>query len=104
MMEFLATNWLSILVVFVFIIVSGNLWFKGYKKEVSLLILKMISIAENKYKHGENANKLNYVVNQVHKTLPTIVKFFITEKMLVDWIDKLVAETKDWLQNQTNQR
>ena len=99
-MEFLLTNWQSMLVVGIFIVVAGLLWFRGYKKQVSLVILKMIKIAEDKYEHGENATKLNYVVNQVHKSLPEVMKFFITEETLIKWINKLVEETKDWLQNQ----
>ena len=61
----------------------------------------MIKIAEDRFEHGENDTKLNYVVNQVYARLPKIMKFFITEQTLIRWINKLVAETKDWLQNQT---
>ena len=57
-MEFLLANWQSVLVIAVFILVSGFLWFKGYKKEMSLVILKMIKIAEDRVKYHNS--EFNY--------------------------------------------
>ena len=98
---FLSTNWVSLVVVLVFAGVSIYLWQKGYKKNVSFYMLLLISKAESQFQHGENQTKLNSVITGLYEHFPSILKFFYTRDDLVKLIDEMVADTKDWLQNQS---
>ena len=64
-------------------------------------MLTLIGRAELVFEHGENAEKLNSVIDGIYNKFPVIVKLLYTREDLVKLINTMVSETKEWLQNQT---
>lgn len=98
---FLSSNVASVIVVIGAMIVMWYLWKEGYKKNVCLYILTLIGKAEIKFEHGENKEKLESVITGIYNKFPNLIKFFYTRDDLVNLINGIVAETKEWLQNQS---
>lgn len=101
LVSWLGMNWLSVLVVIVFVVGAIYLWKQGYKSNVSLYILTLIAKAEAEFEHGENKEKLESVITGVYDRFPSIIKFFYSRDDLVKLINQMVADTKLWLQNQS---
>lgn len=97
----LATNWVNVLVVVLFVVGAIYLWKQGYKANVSLYILTLIAKAEAEFSHSENKEKLESVITGVYERFPSIIKFFYTRDDLIKLINEMVADTKSWLQNQS---
>lgn len=98
---FLATNLASVLVVILFIVGAIYLWKQGYKSNVSLYILTLIAKAESEFSHSESKEKLESVITGVYERFPMIIKFFYSRNDLVKLINEMVADTKEWLQDQS---
>ena len=97
---FLLTNIWSVGVVVIFIVAMGMMWFNGYKKNVALVCLELIAISESRFSQGQNMVKLNAVIDGIYNQFPVIVKIFVTRERLIVFINKIVADSKSWLQHQ----
>lgn len=99
-LNFLAQNWDSILIVVAFIGLFVFLYIKGEKKIIYKILLFLITEAEKLYGSGTGSLKLGYVINSIYDKLPKILKVFITTAQLVSWIeDALVLAKKTWAEN-----
>lgn len=101
LMLFLSTNWISIAIVIMFVVAAIYMWQKGYKKQVSLYILTLIAKAEVQFEHGQNHEKLMSVLNGIYEAFPKVLKFFYSKQDMIVIINNMVADTKEWLQNQS---
>lgn len=94
MIEFIAANWPSILVV---IAVITFIVLLIVRKEWALLdkiIFAAVTWAERTYGGGTGALKLAAVVERVYPLIPAIIRVFITADALTKWIDKVLKDAK----------
>ncbi len=94
MLNFILTNWSSILVV---IGVAAIIVLLIVRKEWGLLdkiIFAAVTWAERTYGSGTGALKLAAVVERVYPLIPAVIRIFITSNMLTKWIDKILADAK----------
>ncbi len=63
---------------------------KGLRETAVDLIVK----AEDMFKHGDNENKLNYVIDKIIAIIPMPLSLFITRDSLKDFIQAVFDETK----------
>ena len=63
---------------------------KGLKEFATEMIVK----AEDMYKQGENAEKLNYVIDKVITMLPTPLQFFITRDAVKNFVQSVFDTVK----------
>lgn len=94
MLEFLAHNWDSLLVILVFIGLIIFFAVKGKKKIVYKMLYALVTEAEKIYGSGTGSVKFAYVVEKVYSYMPAILKIFITYDALKDMIERALAEAK----------
>lgn len=94
MLDFLAHNWDSLLVILVFIGLIIFFAVKGKKKIVYKMLYALVTEAEKIYGSGTGSVKFAYVVEKVYSYMPAILKIFITYDALKDMIEKALAEAK----------
>ena len=94
MLEFLAHNWDSLLVILVFIGLIIFFAVKGKKKIVYKMLYALVTEAEKIYGSGTGSVKFAYVVEKVYSYMPAILKIFITYEALRDMIERALEEAK----------
>ena len=94
MLDFLALNWDSILVILVFIGLIIFFAVKGKKKIVCQMLYALVTEAEKIYGSGTGSVKFAYVVEKVYSYMPAILKIFITYDALRDMIERALEEAK----------
>ena len=94
MLEFLAHNWDSLLVILVFIGLIIFFAVKGKKKIVYKMLYALVTEAEKIYGSGTGSVKFAYVVEKVYSYMPAIPKIFITYEALRDMIERALEEAK----------
>lgn len=68
-------------------------------EKVREVVYKGFVEAENRFKHGDNSEKFDYVVNLARKALPSRFSLFITESLLRRVIQLWFDLCKDLLDN-----
>lgn len=97
---FLIENWSFILLVALAVAAVVFAVFKGNKSVIMSMLVALVTEAEKQYGGGTGPLKLASVIDIIYSKLPTIVKTFITDKMLVKWIeDALKIAKKKWEKN-----
>ena len=98
--KFILENWDSVLIVLLTCMVLGLLYFKGQKSLVYKILYSLVTEAEKQFGGGTGELKQAFVLKQVYNTLPCILKAFVSERKLTEWIeDALVTAKKKWAQN-----
>lgn len=64
------------------------------KKGLKQFATEMIVKAEDMYKQGENAEKLNYVIDKVIGILPKPLQFFITREAVKNFVQSIFDTVK----------
>lgn len=100
-MVFLMANWQSVAIALFFVVGSIVLWVKGYKKNVALYILMLVNTAKNKFEDGEGKKKFDFVLGEVYKKFPQIIRFFYTEEDVRRIIEGAYVYMKTWLENES---
>lgn len=77
-----------ILLIYMLIKLNKNIRLKAYE-----LFLK----AEHEFISGHGENKMDYVVENIHNYLPTMISIFISEETLKKILQKMFDEIKDLL-------
>jgi len=90
-------NWDNILVVLVFVSVCLYLWSIGKKDRVKDILCKLICEVEDEFGSGKGELKKIEVFNRIYDWMPSLLKIFISRKMLDVWIEQLLQEIKDQL-------
>ncbi len=100
---FLTENWgLLLLAAFalIMITVAGDDAFRGNKSMIMHMLYALVTEAERKYGGGTGALKLAAVIDKVYPKLPPVIRTFITDDMLIRWIEEaLTAAKKEWEKN-----
>ncbi len=98
--NFITTHWDSILIVLFACMALGLLYFKGQKSLVYKILYSLVTEAEKQFGGGTGELKQAFVLKQVYNTLPGMLKAFVSERKLTEWIeDVLVMAKKKWSQN-----
>jgi hypothetical protein len=96
-MTFMAQNMANIIVVVLFLILLGMLLYKGKRDVAKRIVLSIVLLAENRFGGGNGSAKYAYVLGAIYPRLPTLVRFFVTESKLNEWIEDSVMVMKDLL-------
>lgn len=97
MIAFITANWISILVVVLFIVAMVVLVRFGYRKQVKDICFYLVTRAEQEFGSGTGQLKYATVVTWLYERLPGIVKFFITDKTIDRLIEDAVTRMKNYL-------
>ena len=73
--------------------------FKGNKSVIMRILYTLVTDAERVFGSGTGEQKLAAVVDWIYPRLPAIIKVFVTDKMLVRWIEKALAAAKEAWEN-----
>lgn len=74
--------------------------YKGNRSVVIKMLYALVTEAERELGGGTGSLKLATVVEAIYPKLPTIIKLFISEKILVRWIEEALTLAKDaWQKN-----
>lgn len=67
---------------------------------VKRIIFSLVTEAEKELGSGTGQLKLAMVIEWLYPKLPSVIKFFVSEKMLLKWIEAGLAEAKKkWEEN-----
>ena len=98
--NFILANWdiLTLIVAAVAAVIFAI--FKGNKSVIMRMLYSLVTEAERVFGGGTGEQKLAAVVDWIHPRLPAIIKLFVTDKMLVRWIEKALTVAKEaWANN-----
>lgn len=99
-MQFLATNWDSVLVVIAFIVICLVLLKRGEIATLNKILFALVTQAEKEFGGETGRLKLSTVVDMLYQRIPAILKFLFTEKELIKMVeDALTAAKKQWASN-----
>ncbi len=98
MIEFITSNWQSIIVILAFILLVVVLAIRGKKQIIYKMLYALVHEAEDRYGSGTGSLKYAEVMTKIYSMLPPIIKFFITYETLDGWIEKQVAILKKELE------
>lgn len=96
MVEFITTNWISILVVLIFIGVIAILMTKGKKEIAYKMLYTLVTEAEKQHGSGSGSLKFAEVITKAYSILPPVIKFFITYDTLASWVEDALEDAKDF--------
>lgn len=94
-MEFIQTNWLGLIIIALFFTyVIGRIAWSIKKKGLKGTVIEMIVDAEERFKQGQNSQKLNYVIDIIMGLVPKGLRLFITRDTIKKFIQKIFDEVK----------
>ena len=96
MIDFIINNWVSTVLVLIFIGVIVFLALRGKKNIIYKMIYTLVDEAEKLYGSKTGKMKFAYVMEKVYAKLPAIFRIFITYSTLEKWIEKALAEAKEY--------
>lgn len=80
------------------IITLLTLWYKIQKDGLRETVIKLIVIAEKNFGSGEGKKKMEMVVSNIHKVLPTPLRLFLSEDMIINFVQTIFNEIKEALE------
>lgn len=99
-LNFLATNWDSVLVVAVVIAIVTFLIVKKQWGVLDKMLFALVTWAEREYGGGTGNLKLAAVIEKIYPRIPAVIRLFITPDALVRLIEKALEKAKlEWGQN-----
>ncbi len=100
MIDFLLSNWDSVLVVVVLVAVLVFLSYKGKRGLVDEIIYRVVTELEREYASGTGNLKLAAAIETIYPKLPAVIRVFTTTERLKTWIEKGLSEAKEkWAKN-----
>lgn len=100
--NFVIANWDFIMLVIAALGAVTFFAFKGNKSVVMKMLYALVTEAEKDLGNGTGSLKLATVIEAIYPKLPAVIKVFITEKILVKWIEEALANAKDAWQKNSN--
>lgn len=98
--NYIIANWDFILLVIVAVVAVVFAIFKGNKSVVMRMLYALVTDAEQAFGGGTGSLKLAAVVDIIYPKLPAIIKAFISDEILVRWVEEaLVAAKEAWAKN-----
>lgn len=99
-LNFIAQNWDFLLLIVAAAAALVFFVFKGNKSVVMKMLYALVTEAEKELGGGTGELKLASVMAEIYPKLPAVIKMFITEDTLVEWVeDALDAAKETWKQN-----
>lgn len=92
--QFLAANWDSALVVVGFIVVLVVLIKRGETKILKQILFNLVTQAEKQFGSGTGSLKFAAVADWIYQRIPAILKFLFTEKDIARMIEAVLEEAK----------
>lgn len=99
MIDFLISNWDSILFVLVSIIALIFLYRRGAKKKVYEILFYLVTLAEEEFGSGTGQLKFAAVTTWIYDKLPAITKLLFTTKQIDNMIEEAVKKMKEYLES-----
>lgn len=98
--NFIVENWDFILLIVAAVAAVVYAIFKGNKSVVMRMLYALVTDAEQAFGAGTGSLKLAAVVDAIYPKLPAIVKTFVSDKVLVEWVEEALAAAKEaWAKN-----
>lgn len=100
-LEFLAKNWDSVLVVIGFIVLCVVLLKRGQTKTLKTILYNLVTQAEREFGGGTGELKFAAVSDWIYQRLPAVLKILFTQKDIDKMIETALAEAKkQWGSNE----
>lgn len=99
-LTWIVANWDFILLIIAAVASVIFAIFKGNKGVVMKMLYALVTEAEKELGGGTGSLKLASVIEKVYPKLPVVIKTFISEKTLQNWIEAaLIAAKEAWAKN-----
>ena len=93
-------NWDFILLIIAAVAAVVFAIFKGNKSVVMRMLYALVTDAEKALGAGTGSLKLAAVIGEIYPKLPAVVKTFISDKTIVQWVEEALAAAKEaWAKN-----
>ena len=92
--QFLAANWDSVLVVLAFLVLVVVLIKRGQTKILKKILFNLVTQAEKQFGGGTGSMKLAAVADWIYQRIPAVLKLLFTEKDIADMIEAVLEEAK----------
>lgn len=100
MIDFIMTNWESVLIVLAVVAVIIFLIVKDQKSIIYKMLYVLCDEAEKLYGSKTGKLKFAYVLERVYSLLPAVIKVFIPYSTLEKWIEEALVELKEFWKEQ----
>lgn len=98
MINFIISNWYSILAVIIFVGGCIFLYQRGCKTQINKMLLFLVTEAEKKFGDGTGELKFSAVSTWLYEKLPPISKVFLTSKQIDAAIEDAVTRMKEYFE------
>lgn len=92
--QFLAANWDSVLVVLAFLVLVVVLIKRGQTKILKKILFNLVTQAEKQFGDGMGSMKFAAVADWIYQRIPAVLKLLFTEKDIADMIEAVLEEAK----------
>lgn len=92
--QFLAANWDSVLVVLAFLVLVAVLIKRGETKILKQILFNLVTQAEKQFGSGTGSLKYAAVADWIYQRIPAVLKLLFTEKDIADMIEAVLEEAK----------
>lgn len=92
--QFLAANWDSVLVVLTFLVLVVVLIKRGETKVLKKILFNLVTQAEKQFGSGTGELKFAAVADWIYQRIPAVLKLLFTEKDIADMIEAVLEEAK----------
>lgn len=93
-LQFIARNWDSLLVVVAFIVFIVVLVKRGETKVLKQILFNLVTQAEKQFGSGTGELKFAAVSDWIYQRIPAILKLFFTEKDISNLIETVLEQAK----------
>lgn len=99
-LDFLMSNWDSILIVLTLVVILVWLMLRGKRAYIDQIVYYIVTELEREYGSGTGNLKLAAAIQELYPRLPAIIRLVATEDMMKRWIeDGLTVAKKRWENN-----
>lgn len=92
--QFLAANWDSVLVVLAFLVLVVVLIKRGETKVLKKILFNLVTQAEKQFGSGTGELKFAAVADWIYQRIPAVMKLLFTEQDIADMIEAVLEEAK----------
>lgn len=97
MIDFIVSNWDSVLVIILFTVGILFMIKKGATRQVNEILFYLATEAEREFGNGTGALKYAAVTTWLYERLPSVIKILFTDKQIDQMIENAVDDMKDYL-------
>lgn len=92
--QFMAANWDSVLVVLTFLVLVVVLIKRGETKVLKKILFNLVTQAEKQFGSGTGELKFAAVADWIYQRIPAVMKLLFTEQDIADMIEAVLEEAK----------